>query len=295
MLKVPSTGAGYVARLKPTLVSEPPAGDDWIHEIKHDGYRVQVIIEGGAVQVFTKNGHDWTDKFRCLAKDARQLSAVSAVIDGEAIVQDAQGRSDFHALRPAMDAEPERVVMFAFDLLWLNGEDVRGLTLIERRVMLRELLGRNEPGFAIQFSDDASDGAGLFAAADAMGLEGIVSKKPSSRYWSGYQHSWLKTKCTTETEFTVIGADCAAGKWSFALLARKVDGGLEYAGSALITLRDRERERFWKAIDRLGCDAPAVPMSKGYEATRCHPALRVTARHLKGSDKLRHASLTKVL
>jgi bifunctional non-homologous end joining protein LigD len=294
MLKVPTKGAGYVAPLKPTLASEPPAGDGWIHELKHDGYRVQVVIEGSSIRVFTKNGHDWTDRFRCIAHDAGYLPTASAVIDGEAIVQDERGRSDFFALRRAMDEAPERVVMFAFDLLWLDGVDLRALPLSERRAMLRELLGDNEPGAAIQFSDDVADGAALFAAAEQLDLEGIVSKKASSRYRSGYQTSWLKTKCMTEGTYTVIGIERGQGAPSFALLAREVDGALEYAGSAFITLKDAERERFWRGVDRFACDAPPVPISKGYDATWCRPEMRVSARHLKGGDKLRHASLSSL-
>lgn len=294
MLKVLTKGAGWIAPLKPTLVSEPPAGDGWIHELKHDGYRVQVVIDGGSIRVFTKNGHDWTDRFRCIEQDARLLTAASAVIDGEAIVQDAHGRSDFFALRRAMDEAPERVVMFAFDLLCLDGVDLRDRPLIERRAMLRKLLGENESRAAIQFSDDVADGTALFAAADRLDLEGIVSKKASSRYRSGYQTSWLKTKCMTEAIYTVIGAERGQGTPSFALLAREVDGTLEYAGSAFVTLRDADRERFWHAVDRLTCPAPAVPMSKGYAATWCRPEMRVCARHLKGGDRLRHASLSGV-
>lgn len=294
MLQVPTKGAGYIAPCKPTLVDAPPVGDGWIHEIKHDGWRVQLVVEGGDVRAFTKNGHDWTEKFSRIATEAREVPAVSFVIDGEAIVQDENGRSDFQALRPAMDREPHRVVMFAFDLLWLDGQDLRGLPLIERKAMLLELLGENHPSFGIQYVDHLSGGAALFAAVDAMGLEGIVSKKASSKYRSGYQPSWLKTKCTMEADYTVIGAARDPGKPSFALLAREVDGALSYAGSAFITLRDRDRDSFWRRVDELGCDAPAVPMLK-HEATWCRPGLRVRARHLKGSDKLRHAALVEVL
>lgn len=291
MLKVPTSGAGYVPPMKPTLVDAPPTGDGWIHEIKHDGYRVQLVIDGGSIRVFTKNGHDWTDKFRCIANDAKLLPTISAVIDGEAVVQDANGRSDFFALRSALDAEPERVVMFAFDLLWLDGRDVRDLPLIERREMLRDVLGDNDPEAAIQFSDDVGDGPGLYAAADAMDLEGIVSKKANSRYWSGYAKTWLKTKCMTEGVFALIGVDTSTKGPANALLAREVDGVLEYAGSAFVTLATRDRDRFWTATERLECDRPAVTMPKGSKARWCAPELRVRARYLRGSDKLRHASL----
>ncbi len=283
--------AGWIAPMLPTLADDVPTGDGWIHEIKHDGWRISIVIQDGSARVFTRNGLDYTAQFRCIAKAAEALK-VDAVIDAEAIVQDDQGRSDFEALRRAMSDEPHRVIAFAFDLLRLGDRDLRPLPLIERRSMLRQLLDGRGSNSAILFSDDVGDGVGLFAAAESLGLEGIVSKRANSRYRSGQALSWLKIKSLTEDAFVVVGAEREPGKPPHALLARPVDGRLEYAGSAFVTLGDKDRERFWRAMERLRCDEPPVAVSKSYAASWCRPEIAVTARYLRGSDKLRHATLT---
>lgn len=287
--------SGWIAPQLPTLVADIPTGDGWIHEIKHDGWRVQIAIRRGGVRVFTRNGHDWTSRFCCIAQDALLLPCLTAVIDAEVIVQDEQGRSDFFALRRALDDEPHRVVAFAFDLLELNGDDLRDRPLVERRAMLRVLLGDNAAGHAIHFSDDLADGAALFAPADQFGLEGIVSKKANSRYRSGYAKTWLNRKCMAEGRYLVVGVDRGAEGPPHALLAREVNGRLHYAGSAFVTLRDEQRERFWRSVDRLRIDDAPVAIDKTYKAAWCRPELTVTARYLKGSDKLRHATLIELV
>jgi ATP-dependent DNA ligase len=149
------------------------------------------------------------------------LSCSTAVIDGEVIVQDECGVSDFPALRRAMAREPHRLGFFAFDILHLNGADLRAQPLVERRALLRDLLGANDPTCSIQFSEAfAGKWAAIFALADRMGLEGVVSKRADSKYRSGSSKAWLKTKCMTEGEFFVIGTERNPGGPPFALVAR---------------------------------------------------------------------------
>ena len=105
----------------PTLVDAPPAGDGWVHEIKHDGYRTELIVEGGKARAFTRNGYDWSERYPHIVGAARAIPVRNAIIDGEAIVQNELGVSDFHALRSSMTTEPHRVLFFAFDLLHLDG------------------------------------------------------------------------------------------------------------------------------------------------------------------------------
>ena len=131
----------FVPPLLPTLVETPPAGEGWVHEIKHDGYRTQLVIERGKARAFSRNGHDWTDKYPRVASDAAKIRCRSAVLDGEVIVQDKHGRSDLEALYQAMADEPHRIVFFAFDLLHLDGRDLCPLPLIERKAMLTMLAG----------------------------------------------------------------------------------------------------------------------------------------------------------
>jgi ATP-dependent DNA ligase len=160
------------------LSQEPPAGSGWIHEIKHDGFRTMLRIHGKDVRALTRNGHDWSHKYWRIIEACGNLTCDSALIDGEVIVQNDKGVSDFAALRAAIDREPHRLVLFAFDLLFLNGKDWRREPLLERRSRLEELIDKDPCG-AIQFSDHYDgEGADLFKRACEMGLEGTVQTGP---------------------------------------------------------------------------------------------------------------------
>ena len=277
----PLTGSGlsFVEPMVPTLVREAPEGDDWLHEIKHDGYRTQIIIDGEEMRAFTRNGHDWTDRYRPVLRAAGELNCSSAIVDGEMIVQDEQGRSDFEAFKSALARQPERLVFMAFDLLHLDGRDLRKEPLIERRQPLQELVGCHDPGCCVQYSQHVIGGGGaMFNACDRMGLEGIVSKRLKSRYRSGRSPDWLKIKCFAEGEFVVTGVERGQDGPAMVLLAREGAEKLEPAGAAAVTLGGPDRERFWRAVED-----PSIP------------PVRVCARYLKGSDKLRHATLVKLL
>ena len=130
----------FIEPMQPTLVDEPPQGEDWVHELKLDGYRSQVVLEAGKARVFTWRGHDWTDKYWPIARAAEALACRSAIIDGEMIVLDEIGRVFFRELRSAIMRAPTRLAFVAFDLLHLNGEDLRDRPLFERRQMLWELI-----------------------------------------------------------------------------------------------------------------------------------------------------------
>jgi bifunctional non-homologous end joining protein LigD len=213
---------GFIAPALPKLAASPPEGDAWLHEIKHDGYRTMLVIDRGTVRAFTRGGHDWTDRYRRIVAEAKGLPVSSAVLDGEVIVQDGRGVSDLAALQRALVNEPHRLLFFAFDLLHLDGEDLRDQPLIERRERLRELtVGHAIESGAIQFSDHVvGPGAEVFAAAERLGLEGIVSKKAASRYRSGPTSAWLKTKAWSVEPFTLLGAKLDRRDVPVALLAR---------------------------------------------------------------------------
>ena len=212
------------------------------------------------------------------------------------IVQDEQGRSDFEAYKRAMERRPETLVFMAFDLLHLNGRDLRAELLLERRLRLQELVGCHDPSCRIQYSDHViGNGADLFDAADRMGLEGIVSKRIRSRYCSGRSRDWLKIKCFAEAEFVVIGVERTAGRPAAALLAREASGRLLYAGGAMITLPSPDRDQFWRTAEWLGRATPPLEGLRSADAQWLEPKMRVVARYLKGSDKLRHATLRAIL
>ena len=150
-------------------VDQPPEGKHWIHEIKYDGYRCQVLLELGHARVFTRNGYDWSDRYPSIVRAAAKLPCLSAIIDGEAIVQDQNGASDFDALSSAMRWRPDSVILYAFDLMHLNGKDLRQQPLSERRALLKALLGSDEES-RIQFSEEF-DGEGEAFSKPALSMD----------------------------------------------------------------------------------------------------------------------------
>src|SRR4029079_9069135 len=163
-------------------VDQPPEGKHWIHEIKHDGYRSQAVIERGQARVFSRNGHDWSDRYPGIVRAAASLPSKSAVIDGEAVVQDENGVSNFEALGSAIRRQPHSIILYAFDLLHLDGKDLRQETLSQRRAVCNNMIGDDALG-RIQFRDDFDgDGAALFNACAEQELEGIISKHSLAPY-----------------------------------------------------------------------------------------------------------------
>jgi bifunctional non-homologous end joining protein LigD len=284
---------GFIEPMMPALVDSAPRGSGWIHELKYDGYRTQLALHGDDRRAYTRRGHDWSHLYAPILAAADDLDRQSAVIDGEIIVQDAHGLSEFSALRAELARKkPRGLVLMAFDLLHLDGTNLRRHPIEERRERLRELLGSNEPSRAIQFSDHVlGSGPEFFALAEKSGVEGIVSKKLGSRYQSGPTQSWVKTKAFTESEFVVIGA--AKGDLApVALLARETDDRrLEYAGAAMVTFAESERERFWRTMERLATDKAPLHMKQPSESSWVRPEIRLRVRHLRGEETLRHATV----
>jgi bifunctional non-homologous end joining protein LigD len=282
-------------QLASSVDQPPPEGKHWIHEIKYDGYRCQVLREGRQARVLTRNGHDWSDRYSYIVRAAVNLPCQSAIIDGEAIVQDGNDISDFDALRPAMRWRPESIILYAFDLMHLNGRDLRQQALSERREILKALVGRDDESH-IQFSDEFhGDGAEFFKACAEKGLEGIVSKHATSRYQSGRSKTWLKTKCFTESTFVVVGTDRDRKTGALrALLSHPDSDGLRYAGAAFIALSDDERAEFLAEVERLTTAWAAFKSSRLSDAKWCQPKLTVRVRHLAGSKTLRHATVRAV-
>jgi bifunctional non-homologous end joining protein LigD len=172
---------GFIEPQLATLVDQPPMGEGWIHEIKHDGYRTQLVIERGAARAYTRNGFDWSDRYPGIIRAAPKLRLRSAILDGEVVVQDAEGISDFEALASAIRGEPERLLFYGFDLLHLDGKDLRNEPLVERRAKLKVLLQPDERR-PLQFSEEfTGDAAAFFQACADRQLEGVVSKLASSK------------------------------------------------------------------------------------------------------------------
>ena len=191
MLRKVARISGFVGPCQPSRVARPPSCTFWVHEIKHDGYRLMVHRDGACIRCFTRNGHDWGDRFPGIVLAARRLNAERFVIDGEVVVLREDGRSDFNALRGKR--RNDAAVLLAFDLVECKGKDLRDVPLLHRKRKLLRLLGKTMTG--IQFLDHfPDDGESLFRHACLMGLEGIVSKRIDAPYRSGPSRTWLKSK-----------------------------------------------------------------------------------------------------
>jgi bifunctional non-homologous end joining protein LigD len=271
--------------MHPKPIDAPAKGDGWLHEIKYDGYRTQLVVEDGAARAFTRNGHDWTAKYGPIVAASNTLPCTSAIIDGELIVQGENGVSDFAALRSAIYKEPHRLLFFAFDLLHLNGHDLRDMVLEDRRELLADLIEDRDP--IILSSEFDGEGAAFYAVAEARGLEGIVSKKKGSRYIGGETDLWVKTKAWLVEEFDIAGVKRGDDGLPYALFTREG----EYVGAAIVSLRAGVRDEFWRFVEhRAVPDVPAWGRREKH-ATWVQPGMRATVRYLKGSEKLRHASI----
>ncbi|RYD85777.1 MAG: DNA ligase D [Verrucomicrobiaceae bacterium] len=186
------------------VVSTVPSGRDVIHELKFDGYRLIVVKHRGELTVYTRNGHDWTDKFGPLAKHLTALSRKDFVLDGEGVVWDKKGRSNFGDLQAALKGKPDQVSFVAFDLLHFDGLNLRDLPLSDRQKRLAALVG--EEGVVRRSTIwTAEMGADLYKQACQLGLEGIISKKLSGSYKPGDRRDWTKSKCRPRQEFIVCG------------------------------------------------------------------------------------------
>jgi bifunctional non-homologous end joining protein LigD len=164
---------GFIEPALASSIEKVPSGARWIHEIKFDGYRVQIHLANEAVKIFTRRGHDWTNRFKKIAADAWHIAAGSAIIDGEVVVPADNGTTDFSVLQNELKGKSIRIVMVAFDLLYLNGYDLRKLPLIERKTHLKNIID----GTDLQFSESFEvDGPDMFAHACKVGLEGVVSR-----------------------------------------------------------------------------------------------------------------------
>jgi bifunctional non-homologous end joining protein LigD len=219
-----------------TLVEAPPEGEQWVHEIKLDGYRLLGFVSGGVSRLRTRNGKDWTASFPSLAAALEKVKAVNAVLDMEAVIVDEHGKSSFQALQGALGdgGDPGRIVAYVFDLLHLNGKDLTGLKLTERKERLEALLKQSKQEDWLRYSGHvAGQGAEMFAKACEAGLEGIVSKQADAPYAAGRQKSWLKIKCARRQEFVILGfSDARKGARALGALylGYHKDGRLLYAG-----------------------------------------------------------------
>jgi bifunctional non-homologous end joining protein LigD len=291
---VPGPRLGFIPPCEPRLRRTPPTGDRWISEIKHDGYRVQAHLDVGRARLFTRRGYDWTNRFAALASALTDLPANNLILDGEVVVQGETGVPDFDALQDDLaHGRSERMVYFAFDLLYLDGFDLRKAPLIERKRVLAALLeeAKSECFHFAQHLDIAP--ARVFEQACAMGLEGIVCKLRDAPYRSGDRANWLKIKCVKRGVFPIIGFIPAPGAIAALHLARREGKGLAYAGRAGTGFTQKSACELRQVLDALVTDRPPVkgaPLRP--KSTWVQPAVAAVIDYtaITRGGVLRHAS-----
>ncbi|TBU77395.1 DNA ligase D [Phytopseudomonas daroniae] len=215
-----------------TLVSAPPGGD-WMYEVKYDGYRIMARIADGEVKLFSRNGHDWTQRMAPQAAALTKLKLGDSWLDGEAVVLDDKGLPDFQALQNAFDEERSAdILYFLFDAPWLDGRDQRSLPVEERRAALQKKLPARRS--LLRFSEAFEvDHQSVLGSACSLGLEGVIGKRVGSPYRSARGPDWIKLKCRQRQEFVVAGYTVPQGSRSgfgALLLAVNDADGLRYAG-----------------------------------------------------------------
>ncbi len=252
---------GFVEPQLCRLVDQPPSGTDWIHEVKFDGYRMQLRIENGEVVLRTRKGLDWTEKFPAIARAAEKLP--DAILDGEVVAVNEDGAPDFAALQAALSAgRSGQLVFFAFDLLFLEREDLRPLPLLARKARLEKLLNHSRD--VLRYVGHVRGrGDAVLESACRMGLEGIISKRDAP-YMSGRGDDWTKAKCRAGHEVVIGGWSTTEGKFRSLLVGVHKGRDLAYVGRVgtgysapkLKQLMPRLREMAAKESPFRGINAP---------------------------------------
>lgn len=283
-----------------TLERDAPPGKDWLHEVKFDGYRMQAQIAGTEVRLLTRAGLDWTEKFGPeIVAELAQLKCSDAIIDGEIVVLADSGVSSFSLLQQDLSANrTSRFTYYVFDLMRLDGKDLRREPLVERKQALQELLGEPAENAAVRFSDHfAEPGKIMLQHACRMGLEGIVSKRADAPYRSGRGPSWVKSKCTERQEFVIGGylPSEKTGRGLRSLLVGYHEGGkLHYAGRVGTGFSVKGATDLKKKLDALKAKsspfAATVPNGKGLVWVKPELVGEVEFRSWTSDRIIRHAS-----
>jgi bifunctional non-homologous end joining protein LigD len=279
-----------------TLVDHVPPGNGWLHEMKFDGYRCLIAIGGGKTRAYTRSGLDWSDKFAPIVTVAAKLKVSSALLDGEAVVLDDAGRSDFQALQASLKGGRANLIYYAFDVLELNGEDLAALPQIKRKERLEKLIGTSATGTIRYSSHIVGRGEELLHKFCGMGLEGVVSKKADANYTGVRSDAWLKTKCIQRQEFVIVGwtkSDKARG-FRALLLGVNDKGKLRYAGKVGTGFDGDEMARLMTRMKPLTRKSPRVdaPRPAVRDATWLEPKLVAEIAFTEVTDDgvLRHPS-----
>lgn len=287
-----------------TLVTEPPTGDDWLVEVKYDGFRVTVALDHGRAQVFERSGGDATERFAAVARAASALPVETALIDGEAVVFDEAGISRFGLLVDDLGRGGEKATLVAFDLLHLNGYDLTALSTTARRDLLATVLAEAPADGPLRLASHiAGDAPAFLEAACAQGLEGIVAKRADAPYPRGRTRAWVKVKCRRTQDFVVIGAtEPRSGRTGFGALLvayHDADGQLTYAGRVGSGFSAAELSRIDKHLRSIEVAEPPVspePPERGAAVARWvrpEMVVEVAFAEWTGDGRLRQPSFLR--
>jgi len=245
-----------------TLAEDAPAGDNWLHEIKYDGYRAIAATAGGKVAIYTRTGLDWTDRFHSVRQPLADLPCRAALIDGEICVLDEHGRSDFGALQDALGSGKGGLVYYAFDLLALDGADLKKEPQAKRKERLAKLLEDMPPAGPVIYSDHIEGhGPEFFERAEALELEGIVSKRADASYRSDRTKNWVKVKTDHGQEFVIVGWDPSpvrARAFASVHLAARESDRLVFRGKVGSGFSDDQLETIGKKLKALEVKEPTA-------------------------------------
>jgi bifunctional non-homologous end joining protein LigD len=241
----------FVAPQLCETLDRPPSADGWIHEIKFDGYRIQMRVLDGEVTLKTRKGLDWTSKYPAIARAAGSLP--DAIIDGEICALDANGAPDFAALQAALsEGETDALVYFAFDLLFEGGEDLRTRPLTDRKERLQQLLADAGEEARLRFVEHfEAGGEAVLRSACRLSLEGIVSKRGGASYVSGRTNTWVKSKCRTGHEVVIGGYSTTAGKFRSLLVGVHRGEGFVYVGRVGTGFGAAKVKTLWRKVQAL--------------------------------------------
>ena len=238
-----------------TLQDKPPAGEQWLHELKFDGYRMLCHLNRGSVRFFSRNNKDWTNKFPHLGKAIKEFPASAAILDGEVVAVDSKGRASFQKLQQAMKTGDAGFIFHVFDLIYLDGYNLARTPLLERKSLLESLFASVPAKSPLRYSDHVEgNGAKFFKQACDYGIEGIVSKLADSPYESTRTRTWIKVKCIKRQEFVIAGftlSDKDFPGFGALILGVYDKGKLVYAGRAGTGFTIKQRLELRKKLDGL--------------------------------------------
>lgn len=251
---------GFIPPQLATLVEKPPDGDEWLHELKFDGYRMLCHLHGKKVSFWSRNGKDWTERFPKLAKAVKGLGVSSAILDGEVVAMDTAGRTSFQRLQQAIGKTGDAGLAFhLFDVVYLEGVMLTKTPLVDRKSVLEKLLRSQGKKSPLRYSDHVEgNGKAFFKQACDYGIEGIVSKLANSVYDSTRSKSWQKVKCLRRQEFVITGytvSDKAMPGFGALILGVYDKGKLVYAGRVGTGFSIQQRIAIQKKLDALARDS----------------------------------------